>query len=688
MRRICLLLLLLDSAGTLAQTAGDSIPANRLEEVEITILRGRDSLMSVAASVGILTPPDLTRQNATDITSALNMVAGVSMQSANFTTARISIRGIGGRTAFGTNKIRAFYGNIPLTSGDSETVIDDLDPESLGGIEILKDGSTAAYGAGLGGAILLHPHERKERGSGLGMSAVAGSDGLFKNRLRYATSDEASALTVQHHHLGSDGWRQNSRLRRDGFGISGNALRKKDRRLDYLAHYTVLKSYLPSSIDRADFEQHPEVAAPTWLAAKGYKSYDTFLGGLAYEMPLAPQLTHQISVSVNYKYNHEARPFDILRQRNLALGARTQFDWKANAGKLPLDVTTGIEVFRDHYSGRTAENRYESNDGNGSLEGLTLTDEGQVRFFYNAYVLAALSVSDRVTINGNLNVNRTRFSLDTRLPDRPKQRYAYDAVWSPGLSVLWRTTSRQTAYLSMNHGFSLPGIAETLQADGTVNTGIRPEKGINLEAGYKSYWMDKKIYTELVTYRMDIRDMLVARRAADDRYIGTNAGKTRHQGIELTIQSVFPGRAVSWSGYIGASYGEFRFQDFRDGESDFSGKRLPNVPSAKASVGIRMETHMGFFFLADARFTDRIALDDANTAYADAWKTIDVKAGYRMARGRFGFTLSAGINNLTGETYAAMVQPNATAFGTALPRFYYPGAPLQGYGMLQANYRL
>src|SRR5690606_26590295 len=109
------------------------------------------------ASVGILTAAELHRINNTDNSIAMNMISGVQMQSATFNTNRISIRGIGARTPYGTNKIRAFFGNIPLTSGDSETTIEDLDIENLQQVEIIKGPLSSVYGAGLGGAILLTP---------------------------------------------------------------------------------------------------------------------------------------------------------------------------------------------------------------------------------------------------------------------------------------------------------------------------------------------------------------------------------------------------------------------------------------------------------------------------------------------------------------------------------------------------
>lgn len=98
-----------------------------LKELVISSYHINDSLLNAPASIAVLTPADIQRNNLSEIAPVLNTIPGVFMQSGSINTNRISIRGIGTRTPYGTNKIRAFYGSIPLTSGDSETTIEDID---------------------------------------------------------------------------------------------------------------------------------------------------------------------------------------------------------------------------------------------------------------------------------------------------------------------------------------------------------------------------------------------------------------------------------------------------------------------------------------------------------------------------------------------------------------------------------
>ena len=77
------------------------------------------------------------------------------MHSGTYSTNRITIRGIGSRSLFSTNKIRAYFNDIPLTTGDGETVLEDIDPAFIERAEILKGPTSSLYGAGLGGTVNL-----------------------------------------------------------------------------------------------------------------------------------------------------------------------------------------------------------------------------------------------------------------------------------------------------------------------------------------------------------------------------------------------------------------------------------------------------------------------------------------------------------------------------------------------------
>jgi iron complex outermembrane receptor protein len=687
-KKLLLRLSLFAFGSVFAQQPQDS--TSTLKEVVISNYHINDSLLNAPASIGVLSAAGLQRNNLSDISPVLNTLPGVFMQSGGINTNRISIRGIGARTPYGTNKIRAFYGSIPLTSGDSETTIEDIDLEIIEQAEVIKGPLSSLYGAGLGGAILLTPRFGAGNGSKASVSTTHGSFGLMKNTISYALGTKTGSLNISYHKLQTDGYRDNSAYNREGVTLAGELFRRNNSKLTYFGNYTYMKAYIPSSIDKEHFDNDPSSAAFTWNASKGYEQYDSYLGGLAYDSQLAPWLKNTTSAFINAKKSYEPRPFDILTQNTTAFGARTQFSGNFKLGAMKTEFITGLEYFNDGFKGSTFTNLYEDNNGMGSLQGDRLTGSEQHRDFINAFAQLRVQLSKNLEVQAGLNYNKTQFELDSTYPaaSASSETYSYDGIWSPQVSLLFSPSSLQTIYASVSRGFSLPSIEETLTADGTINPNIKPENGYNFEVGGKFYLAGKNLYLEVALYRMQIKDLLVAQRVGNDQYIGVNAGKTLHEGIEATLRYNWQINAVfSLQPYAAASIGHYEFKEFINNGTDYSGNDLTGVPANKINAGLTVQTSFGIYLSSDFYYTGKIPLNDANSLYAPAYNLINVKGGYRLElfSGLIA-NISAGINNVADTHYAGMVLVNATGFGTVAPRYYYPGLPVNYYGNIAFSY--
>jgi iron complex outermembrane receptor protein len=423
------------------------------------------------------------------------------------------------------------------------------------------------------------------------------------------------------------------------------------------------------------------------VASKGYKEYKSVLGGLAYDFNINENLKNSTSVFINYKDSNEPRPFDILRQYTFATGARTQFSGNFKIGRVENQFIAGAEYFTDTYNGNTFQNLYQQNNGLGSLQGNQLTETDQKRHFYNIFSQLRTLLSDQLEIQAGLNYNKTRFDLNN-YTENINEEYSYDGIFSPQISFLYKPHSLKTLYFSVSRGFSLPATEETLTSEGKINPDIKPENGYNFEVGGKFYFFNKRLYTEISLYRMEIKDLLVAKRVGDDQYVGTNAGKTFHEGIEITLNHNWPiNRFLALNSYLAGSIGNYKFKEFIDSGNDFSGNKLTGVAPQKINAGITLNTNIGVYFSTDYQFVGEIQLNDANTAYSDSYTILNLKTGYRFEILQ-GLTshISAGVNNVTNEKYASLILPNAVPTGNSSPRYYYPGLPVNYYGAVSLNY--
>src|SRR5690606_8977565 len=144
----------------------------------------------------------------------INETPGVFIQSGAINTNRITIRGVGSRTLYGTNKIRAYFNGIPITNGIGETAIDIYDPEDIHAIEIIKGPKATQYGTNLGGTLLLSSKQAAIGKSFLKSNLTLGSYRLIKNSVAAATATEKFSLNLTYDHLETDGFRENNTYKR------------------------------------------------------------------------------------------------------------------------------------------------------------------------------------------------------------------------------------------------------------------------------------------------------------------------------------------------------------------------------------------------------------------------------------------------------------------------------------------
>ncbi|MEM9848681.1 MAG: TonB-dependent receptor, partial [Bacteroidota bacterium] len=623
----------------------------------------------------------LQLEERTSIAPALNRVPGVFMHTGALNTNRITVRGIGSRNLFGTAKIRAFLDEIPLTNGSGETTLEDIDLSLVDNVQIVKGPTSSAYGAGLGGVIYLNTEQEENRNE-IQLSNTLGSYNLQRNILQYRYGKEGLSLNVGLNRTHSDGYRENNEYDRQGFTVLSR-YEKDDKQFSVLFNHIDLKAFIPSSLNEEDFRNEPQKAAFTWGRVRGFEDYARTLIGVAYESEINKKLQQSTSLFTSNFRSYESRPFNILRQNSTTLGGRTKF-------KLALrdynEIQFGVEYFRENYDWQTNV----TNDGElGNL----LSDNNEVRQYWNNFVQSRWYIGDFIASVG-LNLNITDYNLADRFPNDSidiSGDYAFDPVLSPFLTIHYEPDwlpNAATIFGIISHGFAPPTLEETLTPDGMINPDIQPEQGWNFEIGMRGYW--NRITYNLSLYSMQIQDLLVARRTAADAFIGINAGKTVHNGFELSLESNYQiNRKLTVLPFLNYAYSNYRFEEFVDGEQDFSGNELTGTAPHIASAGIRFEATQSKHFYGNInyQFVDAMPLRDDNSIYSESYQLLNAKVGYifQLSK-RFSLDLFAGINNISDTNYAAMLLINAGSFGGNAPRYYYPGLPRNFYGGLNLRW--
>lgn len=637
-----------------------------------------------------LHPEDLLRDDRTSIRPALNRVPGVLMHSGALNTNRITIRGIGNRSPFATAKIRAYFNDIPLTNGVGETTLEDIDLSLVDEVSIWKGPTASTYGAGLGGMIHLKSHPDYATSGIRGqVESTYGSFGTSRLAagVQFAPNQAAKAsrwnAKLHYHNMHSDGYRENGQYDRQGVAFLGNHKSQDDNTTTLLVNFIDLKAFIPSSINRDDYLNDPRKAAFTWAQVMGFEDSQKFLIGLSHKHHLARNsrgqsvLENTSSVFGTWYENYESRPFNILTEDNEAFGGRTRFVYHP-AGNPLISIQAGAELFVENYDWQT----YRTDEGR---QDTLLSDNTELRNYYNLFLETHFHLGNRFRIAAGVNVNQTNYELTDRfLIDNIdiSGDYSFTTIISPRLGLLYSLPQALNLFANISHGFAQPTLEETLTPEGSINPDIQPEKGWNFELGLRRNSPAYRFNFEITAYSMPIQDLLVARRTALDQYVGINAGKTLHQGIEAYVQYKLSDPFAIFANY---TYAHYRFQTFVDGENDYSGNALTGTPPHLFNAGLDYNpAGQGFYGHLNYGFVDAMPIRDDNTVYSEAYGIMNLKLGYKKTVGMKAkrpvqLNLFGGINNLWDEKYASMLLVNAASFGNAAPRYYYPGLPRNFY---------
>ena len=664
-----------------------------LSEVVIKSNHFQSELKKISASISILPKSRIKSNDALNFAPILNSVPGVYMHSGTLNTNRITIRGIGSRNLFGTSKIRAYYEDIPLTNGSGETTLEDMELQGIARMEIIKGPSSSLYGAGLGGTIQLVPDKGMFNSFFIESSYTFGSYGLGKFWLSSNLGNKTNSAKINFSSTNSEGYRENNQTNRQNLTVSSNHILDKNNVLNLVGNFIDMKAYIPSSLDETDYLNHPEKAAFTWARSKGFEDYTKFLLGLSWEHNFGKKSKLISSIFGGYFDSYEARPFNIQDQNIRTIGLRTRYVKNSNLFKKQLMWTFGIEVFNDNSHLKTFENLYRDfPPETGSVQGDLLSDFDENRFYSNLFAEGNYQLSEKFILDLGLNVNQTSYDLDDNYNEKELNRsgsYSFDLIVSPKAGLTYQADKHRMLFATISHGFSPPKLEETLLPDGVINTNIKPETGWNYEIGSRGKFMKNRFNYELSLYLMDIDNLLVPRRTGDDQFVGVNAGKTLHKGLEITLNYfIVDTKSIQLSHSNSFSLQNFKFEEFQDLDQDYSGNDLTGVPDKTFFTELHLNTVSGFYTYLNYRFTGQMPITDDNSVYSEAYRVINLKSGYVKRIGdHFQFELLVGINNIFDEKYASMFQINAIGFGSNAPRYYYPGLPRNFYMSFQLQYR-
>lgn len=655
----------------------------RLDDIQVTAARYPQSLRSLAAPVQFVTRDQLQLNLIGDLSSSLSSVPGVHLQSGTFQTLKLTLRGIGSRSQYGTNRTRVYLNDIPLTGGDGTSVFDDIELSFVERAEITKGSYSAWYGGGIGGAVrfktrsfsnesgktsLFNHHSTTDNPlltdcsfalSSADAGITAGSFGLLKFTGSASVGYSSGKLMTAVARLSGKGFRENSAFERTSGLLTGEQYLSELGELKYMLMLSDVKAFTPSSVDENTFRTSPGSAAPNWLAVKGYKEYKRMLAGLRLETPIHSRWTNTLLLTTNRYDQYELRPFNILDDESVTFSFQESLRYTTPG----LIAAIGMEGLTERYSWQTMANTSHT----------VLTDAQELRSHLNGFLSMEVKPHDQLRLSLAANINLTAYQLNHHLPAVSSDRFSGKPIVSPMAGIVYEVSDQLLVYGSVGHGFSTPTVEESLGSDGMMNAALRPEQGWTVDAGFKSWLFNSKLAVQGSLYTIFLDDLLVTMRPSEDVFYGANAGSSLLKGLEGILRY----HPFQWLEYsLSASLSENRFRSFTNEGSEYTGNHLPGIPRSQVHSELIVRLPHQLKFNIVYRYIGSQFADDANTVEVKDWNTVDAGLRYEgTLTGKLVFNTSLSVQNIFNEQYASMILINAPTFSGRAPRYFYPALP-------------
>jgi iron complex outermembrane receptor protein len=623
--------------------------SQELREIVVQGYAQNRHIQQVPGSIQRLSSQEIGRFDQTSLLPSVNVMPGVRLEERSPGSYRVAIRGSSLRSPFGVRNVKIYWNGMPLTEPGGDTQLNFLDLVNIDQLEVIKGPAGSLYGAGTGGVMMFETRlDEQEAEAGY----TAGGFGLQRAHARLTVGDESNRYGLRLARQETDGYREHSALKRSVAQLGSRHLLSPGRELNINLLYTNLSYQIPGGLNPEQYAQNPQQARPGMAASNSSINYDVLISSISHTYRQGNFSNQSTLFSYLHYFDH---PFitDYKKESTLAGGGRTVIQYNLHWGQVDATLSAGGEYQLQH--------RAALNFGNvaGQPDTLNFSDE-ILSTQYLAFSQADIELPHDWLITAGLSLNRLRYQLD-RLYDaglassgRVHTNFRPDLAARIGAAKVF--TPVLSLHGSISQGFSPPSLREFRTNEGSINTGLQPERGTNYELGIRGELVKKRLFYDLVFFHFRLEETIVSYQDPSGVVLFRNAGATRQNGLELWADYLLLERNRGFLRQLrfrqSYTYHHFLYQDYRQRDQDYDGNRVPGVAPHTLASSLSLLTGPGLLLQADWLYTDAIPLNDANTVMADSFHLLRARIAYRFHLGPFRSELFSGADNLLNVVYS------------------------------------
>ncbi|GMR13461.1 MAG: TonB-dependent receptor [Gemmatimonadota bacterium] len=658
-----------------------------IDSVTVNITRGPTRVGRSPYAVSVLRGRELQMGNSGfSLEEALQALPGVQIQNRyNYSVGeKVSIRGFGARSQFGVRGVKILVDGIPATLADGQGTLDHLDLGSLGRVEVLRGPSSALYGNGAGGVLSFETRPPPTVSIRQEARAVAGGNGLF--RFQSTTSGTAGGLgyLLNVSSLKYDGFRTHPNKPGALYGLTDRVTvnaqvssQAGGGSLKVTANYVDLSAENPGQLPRSFLDDGNLQAWRFNVEQNTRKDVRQGQLGASWTGPMG-DLDSQLVVWGLFRKLDNPIPPRVVGLDRTAWGARTLFS--TDAAERPGQVQW-LGGFDSDFQRDDRLNFY--NDG--GERGEITRDQFETVRAVGVFLQTRGRLTERLSVVGALRYDRFRFAVDDALVAAGDPDDSGDRVMSglsPSLGLHVQLTESFSVYGNLGTAITTPTTTELANqpsGQGGFNPRLDPVRSTTFEVGARGVLSDRMGY-EAAAFLTALDDELIAFEdpVQAGRTFFRNAGSSRYVGFEAALRTTL---VSSVSARVAYTYVAAEFDEFRvDGEV-FDDNRIPGLAPHRLDGLLRISRNSWFGEIR-GDYVDRVPVDNGNSAFADSYWLIAVRAGIdRFSLGRLEISPFGGVTNLFDNAYSASVSVNAFR-----GRFFEPGPGRAIYIGLGAAY--
>ncbi len=673
-----------------------------IEELSITGTRTLKKIIDIPYSIFRVDKKELSYGKKVSAKDLLQDVPGLFLQNRyGNSDLRISLRGYGTRSNTGIRGIRILQDNVPVSETDGETVADEIDFTSLGGVEVVKGNLSSLYANAPGGVINFFTDLYFPKSFVRSISQV-GKFGLKQTNGRLGIKSDNYRYTLSYNYRNVDGYRPHSSEYSNLVNSVYEGYVGSKSTISILGNYVRSLVKMPGSLTQEEYNTNP-MQAYDIAVSQDFKRitkkgrfaarFKTFLGNNEnneLEVTAFAGLKNIERTDVEtYTILNRYSAGSFLRYRN-----KTKIAGRENDFNIGMDYAyqSGPISEYDNIAGSRGliiNNEYEDNVSNLGF------------YFYNQINI----IKNKMDFYVSGRYDKFVYSRNSLQFSGVRDTSRIFTQFTPKAALNYKLTNSVALYTSYGLGFDVPSINELNNNIFTSNTGtttlnpdLNPQKSKNFELGIKGNVINKrrgewlrKAFFDITFFNYKITDDIVPFVIGSKVYF-RNAAKTTRTGVEVGMKTEPVERVDLVVNYI---YTHFKYDDYdalvytSSGDlvhENYAENFMPSYPSHILNFILEYEYEIGKnidgILQFDADYVTSMYVDDKNTIKTSPYFYSNPMVGINISLKKFNILGFAGVTNIFDRRYVGFVNIN-DYFG----RYFETGEPRNIYGGLNITYK-